>query len=330
MIAHLSFLVALELFGFGLVVGTVSSAFGVGGGLLVVPIFMLAYGLPSDVATASSLGVILFSSLAGTLAYLREKRIDFRVAAIFMAFSIPGSIGGALLSNWLRERHTRVDLLQIAFAATMIVIAATRLFGLLRSGPSHGGVAAEAGTRGAAVLPSPPQSPGGSRPGAPGAATPLAPPTEAAPVALPAAAGSFGALARRLVDRHGRTFEYTAHLFPGALIAFGGGLLGALLGLGGGIVYVPVLTLFLGVPAAIATATSTFTILAVTPVAAAIRWSTINWGYVLLLSTGVVISAGTMPRLIHRVNDRWVLTGFWIVAIVAAVRLLMADAGIGL
>jgi len=296
MIAHLSLLVALELFGFGLVVGTASSAFGVGGGLLVVPIFVLAYGLPSDVATASSLGVILFSSLAGTLAYLHEKRIDFRLAAIFMAFSIPGSICGALLSNWLRERHTRIDLLQIAFAVTMIVIAAIRLVGLLRSGP-------------------------GSRPeAAPRAAVPS--------TATGVAVDAKRVLARRLTDRHGRIFDYAVRLYPGTIIAFGGGLLGALLGLGGGIVYVPVLTMFLGVPAAIATATSTFTILAVTPVAAAIRWSTINWSYVLLLSTGVVISAGTMPRLIHRVNDRWVLTGFWIIAIMAAIRLLMADTGI--
>ena len=291
MIAHLSLLAALELFGFGLIVGTASSAFGVGGGLLVVPIFVLAYGLPSDVATASSLGVILFSSLAGTLAYLHEKRIDFRVAAIFMGFSIPGSIAGALLSNWLRERHLHIDLLQIVFAATMIVIAAIRLVGLLRrgaGGPAEGAAASSVAAGGARVL------------------------------------------QRRLADRHGRVFQYGVRLYPGTIVAFGGGLLGALLGLGGGIVYVPVLTLFLGVPAAIATATSTFTILAVTPVAAAIRWSAIDWSYVLLLSTGVVISAGAMPRLIHRVNDRWVLTGFWIIAIVAAIRLLMADAGVRL
>ncbi len=314
MITHISYLVALELFGFGLLVGTASSAFGVGGGLLVVPIFMLGYGLPADVATASSLGVIIFSSLAGTIAYLSEKRIDFRVATIFMAFSIPGSISGALLSNWLRSRHLRIDLLQIAFAVTMIVIAVIRLVGLLRGGISRkgvgegGGAAAEQGAAGAVSREIDPQR---NR----GPARRLA---------------DRRMLVRQLVDRHGRIFHYEVRLYPGTLIAFGGGLLGALLGLGGGIVYVPVLTMFLGVPAAIATATSTFTILAVTPVAAAIRWSAINWVYVLLLSSGVVISAGAMPRLIRRVNDRWVLTGFWIIAIAAAVRLLMAEAGVGL
>lgn len=135
---------------------------------------------------------------------------------------------------------------------------------------------------------------------------------------------------RSFADRRGVQFTYTARLYPGMIVAFVGGFVGAMLGLGGGVIYVPILTALIGLPAGIATATSTFTILFANPFAVAVRFASIRWDLVLFLSLGVVISASIVPRFLHRIKAKWLLTGFWTLAILASLRLLLKVLGVNL
>ena len=289
--------IILGLFGLGIVIGAISPTFGIGGGLLTVPVLLLIYGQTSGftgaTATATSLGVIIFTSLSGTIAYIREKRIDFKVASLFMLFAIPGSVSGALFSRWMGAKDFSVDPFQYTFAGVMIAIALYKLVSILKGS----GKKTERTDH----------QTDGMRDG---------------PVSQKSVLG------RRLVDRRGIEFEYTVRLFPGTFIAFAGGFLGAMLGLGGGVIYVAILTMALGVPAVIATATSTFTILVATPFAVALRFGSIEWGWVIALAAGTIISASIVPRFLHRVRSEWILTGFWTIAILAAVRLLLKVSGV--
>lgn len=291
---------AMELIGLGLIVGAVSPTFGIGGGLLTVPLLILIYGMPTTTATATSLGLIIFISLSGSLAYIRERRIDFRVGFLFMIFAVPGSVAGGLVSNWLKSLSVHVDLLQIIFAVTMLTVAATRIAGILR--------VRAATTSG------------------------LEPAAESSTAEAPAEAsgGSHFVFRRAFQDRRGVEFSYTAKLFPGMVVAFGGGFIGAMLGLGGGVVYVPILTALIGLPAGIATATSTFTILFANPFAVLVRFASIRWNVVLFLAIGAVVSATIVPRFLHRVKAKWLLTGFWTLAILASIRLLLKVAGLNM
>lgn len=293
----LEFNIILGLFGLGIVIGAISPTFGIGGGLLTVPALLLIYGqrygFTGETATATSLGVIIFTSLGGTIAYIREKRIDFKVASLFMLFAIPGSVSGALFSRWMGAKDFSFDPFQYTFAGVMIAIALYKLVSILKG---RGGKT-EGTDRQADGMPDGPVS-------------------------------QKSVLVRRLVDRRGIEFEYTVRLFPGVFIAFAGGFLGAMLGLGGGVVYVAILAMALGVPTVIATATSTFTILVANPFAVVLRFSSIEWGWVVALAAGTIISASIVPRFLHRVRSEWILTGFWTIAILAAVRLLLKVSGV--
>ena len=81
--AFFEFTVAIgfSLFAFGILVGTIAPTFGIGGGLLNVPLLLLIYSnrlnLDSYTATSTSLGIIFFTALSGTLSYAKEKRIDY-------------------------------------------------------------------------------------------------------------------------------------------------------------------------------------------------------------------------------------------------------------
>ncbi|MHA1303012.1 MAG: sulfite exporter TauE/SafE family protein [Candidatus Heimdallarchaeaceae archaeon] len=303
-ILGLSILVILSLFGLGLIIGTISPTFGIGGGLLTVPLLILIYGskygFDGETATATSLGVIIFTSLSGTIAYIREKRIDFRIAFTFMVFAIPGSVSGALLSRWIKEQNYEIDYFQYFFAGTMILIAIYKITTILLEKRNHHSKDVEKQKDDNEQSKTPEEKPWWKE----------------------------SVLHRSFTDKRGVNFEYQAKLIPGVFIAFLGGFIGAMLGLGGGVIYVPILTMALGVPAGIATATSTFTILFANPFAVALRFSSIKWNFVLFLSLGTIISANIVPMFLHKVKSKWILTGFWALAILAAVRLLLKVSGV--
>jgi len=70
-----------------------------------------------------------------------------------------------------------------------------------------------------------------------------------------------GMTLRRLVDSSGNVHEYAFNMKIGLLLSFFAGIISALFGVGGGIVYVPALVYLFNFPAHIATATSFFVLL---------------------------------------------------------------------
>jgi uncharacterized protein len=70
-----------------------------------------------------------------------------------------------------------------------------------------------------------------------------------------------GMTLRRLVDSAGNVHEYAFDMKTGLLLSFFAGIISALFGVGGGIVYVPALVYLFNFPAHIATATSFFVLL---------------------------------------------------------------------
>ncbi|MEA2667968.1 MAG: uncharacterized protein QOJ33_902, partial [Chloroflexota bacterium] len=65
-------------------------------------------------------------------------------------------------------------------------------------------------------------------------------------------------VSRTLVDSDGNRYQYRLNLALAIVASFGIGFVSSLLGIGGGIVQVPILTTFFGFPAHIASATSQF------------------------------------------------------------------------
>lgn len=95
---------ALELLGFGLLVGCYGSLVGAGGGFLMVPAFLLLFRFPTPLAVGTSLAVVFANAAAGSFFYLRQRRIDIRSGLQFAAATIPGAIGGVYLLRLLSAR----------------------------------------------------------------------------------------------------------------------------------------------------------------------------------------------------------------------------------
>lgn len=137
-----------------------------------------------------------------------------------------------------------------------------------------------------------------------------------------------GSTARKITDRQKHVFIYSFNLPAGIAIAFGIGLIGGLLGVGGGVIHVPVLTQILAFPAHIATATSLFMV-AIT-VLAAIATHLFSGAFTegvtraLVLAAGAVIGAPFGARLSQRVSEALIIRLLAIGLAIVALRLLIA------
>lgn len=91
----------------GAVGGLLSGAFGVGGGIVMVPLLMWFVGMDQRRAAATSLVAIVPSAIAGTIQYLVLGEVDVAAGLIVAVGGIAGSLVGTRLLRtlslaWLR------------------------------------------------------------------------------------------------------------------------------------------------------------------------------------------------------------------------------------
>jgi uncharacterized membrane protein YfcA len=101
-------------------------------------------------------------------------------------------------------------------------------------------------------------------------------------------------------------------LLSAGTVSIVAGLLGALLGLGGGIILVPALVLVLGIPEKTAVATSLLGVIATSVVASTshLRYRYVNIPLAIWLVSGTVVGALLGSLLFHLLAARWIALGF--------------------
>ena len=102
--------------------GIISSFFGIGGGIVFVPLMVVGIGMTMKKAAPTSQFILLFASLSGIITHSILGHPDFLQAGLLAAGAFVGGIIGARLSLDIKERS-----LQILVSA-IIVIAAIKLF----------------------------------------------------------------------------------------------------------------------------------------------------------------------------------------------------------
>ena len=110
------------LAGIGLAAGFFSALFGVGGGLVVVPLLILVAGFESRVAVGTSLAVIGFTAAFGAAAFSALDEVDWRDAAVVGLPAMAGTVAG----TWLQQRVSSRAL--VLLFALLLVAVAVRLF----------------------------------------------------------------------------------------------------------------------------------------------------------------------------------------------------------
>ena len=278
----------------GVGVGILSAMFGIGGGIVMVPLIHMAFGQPAAVASGTSLFAILPTSISGMVARLHDGTIRFPVGiAVGLAGACLSPLGAVAASNL-------PGVYAMVLTAFFILFTAYNLFKRVwRTRPS---AKAAEGTGATGV-------------------------TSAAASSAAAASQPAAATVRRapLQDATGVRL-YGAAAVLGAVV----GLLSGYLGLGGGFLIVPLLQFAFGFTMKQATGTSlvAVAIFAVPSFIAHAILGNVMWVLGLLLIVGSVFGAKIGAAVIKRVNDR-LLTALFAVLLVVAGVVLAANEFIG-
>jgi uncharacterized protein len=107
----------VRLVAIGLAAGVFSAFFGVGGGIVAVPLLILFAGLPERAATATSLMAIAITASAGVVVYGLRGEVDVGYAALV---GIPAAVGAIAGSAW--QQRIRVSTLAYGFAALLTAL----------------------------------------------------------------------------------------------------------------------------------------------------------------------------------------------------------------
>ena len=249
---------SLLLLAAGLGAGALGALLGIGGGVVLVPLLTLGFGVELPVAAAVSLLCVIATSSGASATYVRDGQADVRLGMKLEFFTVAGAVLGATLAPRLPQQA-----LQLLFAGVC------------------------------------------------------------APVVLSLARP------RRVVEQEPSTWQVRNVGF-GYAASLGAGALSGTLGIGGGVVKVPIMSMAMGVPFKVATATSSFTIGVTAAASLFVYWrrGLVDWVVAVPAVLGVLAGASLGAKLLPYVPTSALKKIF--AAVMTLVGVEMARRGLGI
>jgi uncharacterized membrane protein YfcA len=113
----------VEAVGSGLMVGVLVGATSVGGGVLIIPIFLLFLDADTQQAVGSSIAISLVLSCIGGVVYLLHGNVALRTLLLLCLGSLPGVYLGCCWAVRIPERGLRVAVVTIVVGSGIALLA---------------------------------------------------------------------------------------------------------------------------------------------------------------------------------------------------------------
>jgi uncharacterized protein len=284
--------VALGLLAGGAAAGLFGSLLGLGGGVLLVPLLTLVFGLDLRAAVGVSLISVIMTSSAAAGVYLERNVANLRLGMTLELFTAMGALVGGLVAFLIDEQ-----LLALLFSGLLVYVAITMLRAREPAPDDVAGLPLDGDDLDRHVEPPRPDD-----------------------------LASF----RSAALAHLSTETYSVrNLGRGVVGSAGAGVVSALLGIGGGIIKVPLMHVGMGVPLRVATATSNLMI-GITAAASAVIYllrDEVDPYVVGPVAIGVFVGASIGSRAAHRIELRVVNLLFVAVLLWTALQMLLKAVG---
>jgi len=105
----------------GIIAGLVGSLSGLGGAVVVIPVLVIAFGVPFPVAAGTGLVTILATSSTTGAAYVRDRLSDLRIGMFLEIATVPGALLGAAATVFLVHANL-TDALLVALGIVLLAI----------------------------------------------------------------------------------------------------------------------------------------------------------------------------------------------------------------
>jgi uncharacterized membrane protein YfcA len=112
----------LSLLLIGTAAGAFSGLFGVGGGIVIVPLLIFLFGYPERLATGTSLAAILLVAAFAVVAQSAYGQVDFDRGLLLAAPAVIGVVIGAAIQQRIHERTV-----SLIFAFVLVAVAVEML-----------------------------------------------------------------------------------------------------------------------------------------------------------------------------------------------------------
>lgn len=257
----------------GVITGLLGALLGIGGGIFLIPVLVLGFGLPMHEAVAASVITIIATSSASASVYVDKGISNIRLGMSLEVMTTIGAVLGGLVANMIAG-----DALRRIFGVFLFVIAGLMISKMRRSASAN-------------IFYDP----------------------------------SLEIHGRYRDEAEGRIVEYSVRRLPASmLVSLLAGKLSGLLGVGGGLVKVPVMHMISGVPMKAATATSNFMIGVTAAASAFIYFSNghVNPLYTAAAVLGVLGGSLLGTRLGAKIRSVYITLLFILLLLATAVRML--------
>ncbi len=257
----------LQLFILGIGVGCFGALVGIGGGLIMVPLFVLAMMPPNGTTFSNvqqvigtSLFGVLLNAVSGTYAYLKQGRVFFKAAIPFALATVPGAFIGGYISAYFSGPG-----FSITFGITLVALG---LFMYFKSSSKR---------------------------------------------------------ANAMADQFDASMLTQRQMVLGVSLSFLVGFISSILGIGGGVIHVPLMIFILGFPAHIAVATSTF-VLMVSSSIGVVSHALLNhivWTPALCIGLGAIVGAQIGAKISQKSRPKIIVTILAFTMVVLGIQLVV-------
>jgi uncharacterized membrane protein YfcA len=258
------------------------SMLGLGGGVFLVPIFTLFFGIDPKIAVGASAVSVITNSVIGSTNHLRAGFTNLRLAMLLGTVTSTGAFVGATIAVVMNE-----NVLGVIFGAVLLYSAISMLRRRSVPIPSAG-----------------PDTPDPHRLG-----------------------GSY------LDPATKRTIRYVPHRVGfGMGVSSGAGVLSGMLGVGGGVIQVPLMNLAMSIPVKAAAGTSSF-LVGLTSVATATVFyadGKIDPSIVVPTMIGIIAGSQIGSHLTRRLQTQRLIVLFVVVLVYLGVSMVLDSFGISL
>jgi uncharacterized membrane protein YfcA len=112
----------------GVVIATLASAVGIGGGILWMPFFIIFLKLSPEIAVVTSLLIQTAGMGSGSIAFVRKRTADLPLSGYFILVTLPGIVMGALLTRLLSSANLELALGILTLTTAFLFVSANQKY----------------------------------------------------------------------------------------------------------------------------------------------------------------------------------------------------------